>query len=106
MRGDGPAPSPATTSTWPICSGRHQPCVLRWRSYIRHQEHCMNIRLVSIASLALAVATLPADAQRPTATVARVTPYVGYMQFGNYVDGPLGTSVRNAGAPLYGVQLG
>lgn len=66
----------------------------------------MNIRLVSIASLALAVATLPADAQRPTATVARVTPYVGYMQFGNYVDGPLGTSVRNAGAPLYGVQLG
>lgn len=66
----------------------------------------MKIRLVSLASLALAVAAIPALAQRPVATAARVTPYVGYMQFGSYIDGPLGTSVRNAGAPVYGVQLG
>lgn len=64
----------------------------------------MKIRLVSLGSFALAVAAVPAMAQRPT--VARVTPYVGYMQFGSYADGPLGTSVRTAGAPLYGVQLG
>ena len=37
-----------------------------------------------------------------------ITPYAGYMKFGNIVSGPLGTSVRTAGAPLYGaeVQLG
>lgn len=64
----------------------------------------MKIRLVSLGSLALVVAAVPAMAQRPT--VARVTPYVGYMQFGSYADGPLGTSIRTAGAPLYGVQLG
>lgn len=64
----------------------------------------MKIRLVSLGTLALAVAAVPAMAQRPT--VARVTPYVGYMQFGSYADGPLGTSIRTAGAPLYGVQLG
>ena len=37
-----------------------------------------------------------------------ITPYAGYMKFGNLVNGPLGTSVRSAGAPVYGaeVQLG
>lgn len=66
----------------------------------------MKTRLVILASLAFLAAAIPAHAQRPAATVARVTPYVGYMTFGSYIDGPLGTSVRNAGAPLYGVQLG
>jgi hypothetical protein len=66
----------------------------------------MKTRLVSFGALALVVFAMPALAQRPSATSARVTPYVGYMTFGNYVDGPLGTAVRNSGAPLYGVQLG
>ncbi|MDB4883793.1 MAG: hypothetical protein JWL95_2559 [Gemmatimonadetes bacterium] len=35
-----------------------------------------------------------------------VTPYVGYMVFGDYVKGPLGTSLTNAPAPVYGAQLG
>ena len=37
-----------------------------------------------------------------------ITPYAGYMKFGNLVNGPLGTSIRSAGAPVYGaeVQLG
>ncbi|HJU68553.1 MAG TPA: outer membrane beta-barrel protein [Gemmatimonadaceae bacterium] len=35
-----------------------------------------------------------------------VTPYAGYMVFGDFVNGPLGTSISNAGGPLLGAQLG
>lgn len=67
----------------------------------------MTARTVRLAALALVTLTTTAEAQRRNSpTVARITPYVGYMQFGNYVDGPFGTSVRNAGAPVYGAQLG
>src|SRR5512139_1197054 len=67
----------------------------------------MNTRLVSLAALAFVALSATAGAQRrATPSVARVTPYVGYMSFGSYVDGPFGTSVRNAAAPVYGAQLG
>ena len=39
-------------------------------------------------------------------TVFQATPYVGYIVFGDYLSGPLGTSVTNAPAPLIGAQLG
>jgi opacity protein-like surface antigen len=54
---------------------------------------------------------LPAGAQRIgrsrlAATPApSVSPYAGYMQFGTLVDGPLGSSVSSAAAPVYGAQL-
>jgi hypothetical protein len=35
-----------------------------------------------------------------------VTPYAGYMVFGDFVNGPLGTSISNAGGALLGAQLG
>jgi hypothetical protein len=41
-----------------------------------------------------------------TNTVFEATPYVGYMFFGDYLSGPLGTSVTNAPAPVFGAQLG
>lgn len=67
----------------------------------------MTARLVSLITLALAALPATAHAQRrSTPSVARVTPYVGYMSFGSYVDGPFGTSVRTAAAPVYGAQLG
>lgn len=60
--------------------------------------------------------TLPvvAQAQRsraaapasPSAVSFEATPYVGYMVFGNFLSGPLGTSVSNAPAPLIGAELG
>ena len=37
--------------------------------------------------------------------VADVTPYAGVILFGNYLDGPLGTSVRSRPAPIGGAQL-
>ena len=33
-----------------------------------------------------------------------LTPYAGYMKFGSLVAGPFGTSVRNAGAAVYGAE--
>ncbi|MDQ4079335.1 MAG: porin family protein [Gemmatimonadota bacterium] len=35
-----------------------------------------------------------------------VTPYAGYMLFGDFIDGPVGTSIGNAGGALIGAQLG
>jgi hypothetical protein len=49
----------------------------------------------------------PLIAQAPgSGTVLHVSPYVGYMVFGDYLSGPLGTSVSNAPAPVYGTQVG
>jgi len=52
----------------------------------------------------LALTPVSAGAQRPT--VARVTPYVGYLTFGDYVDGPIGTRISNESSAMYGVTLG
>jgi hypothetical protein len=66
----------------------------------------MTNRHVRLAFVAVFVVAANAEAQRRSPSVARFTPYVGYMHFGNYVDGPFGTGVRNEGAPVYGAQLG
>lgn len=69
------------------------------------------------ALAAMAAATLlasPLAAQRATTTAAAsthptildVTPYAGYMAFGHYVDGPLGTNVKSKAAPVVGAQMG
>ncbi len=64
------------------------------------------------ARAAIAAATLflasivPSSAQAQKPTVARVTPYVGYMNFGDYIDGPIGTRISNASSAIYGVGLG
>ena len=50
---------------------------------------------------------LPLAAQAPNSgTVLHVSPYAGYMVYGNYLSGPLGTSVSNAPGVLYGTQVG
>jgi hypothetical protein len=65
--------------------------------------------LVAALSVALSspLAVAPLAAQAPgTGTVLHVTPYVGAMVFGNYLKGPLGTSLSNAPGILYGAQAG
>ena len=62
--------------------------------------------LAGSAAASLAVAA-PAFAQNPgSGTVLHVSPYAGVMVFGDYLKGPLGTSVSNAPAPVYGTQVG
>jgi outer membrane protein with beta-barrel domain len=61
-----------------------------------------SVRLLALA--ALAFAAVPAAAQSRPA--ARVTPYVGFLASGSIANGPFGFQVGNAGAPVYGVQLG
>lgn len=55
----------------------------------------------AIAGLLLA-APLEAQSARPGSF--GITPYAGYMKFGNLVDGPLGTSLRGAAGPVYGAE--
>ena len=55
----------------------------------------------AIAGLLLA-APLQAQSARPGSF--GITPYAGYMKFGNLVNGPLGTSVRGAAGPVYGAE--
>jgi hypothetical protein len=67
--------------------------------------------LASLAAGSLVVAQPRAvAAQSPspltTGTMFEATPYAGYMLFGDYLSGPLGTSLSNAPAPIVGLQLG
>ena len=58
--------------------------------------------IIGSASVASAQATAPAA----NGTAFELTPYAGYMIFGDYLKGPLGTSISNAPGAIYGVQLG
>ena len=42
---------------------------------------------------------------RETIPAPSITPYGGYMVFGHIADGPLGTSLTTASAPVYGAQV-
>lgn len=61
-------------------------------------------------AVALGLVAAPAFGQSvPTpaaATAFQLTPYAGYMMFGKFVEGPLGTSISSAGGRVYGAQLG
>lgn len=59
------------------------------------------------ASLATPIAT-PLQAQRAPAggdPLYQVTPYAGYMVFGDMLEGPFGTSLSSANGAVYGAQL-
>ncbi len=70
----------------------------------RTSVHLRRPAVAAIALLGSLAFASHLEAQKPT--VARITPYVGYITFGDYVDGPIGTSISNDGAVLYGVALG
>jgi len=61
---------------------------------------------VAVLATSFAAAPLAAQAPERSGTVFHVSPYVGYMVFGDFIKGPLGTSVSNAPGALYGTQLG
>jgi opacity protein-like surface antigen len=69
--------------------------------------------ITSIATLTLAPASAVAQrtgsartAAATTGTLFEVTPYAGYMVFGDFLTGPLGTSLGSSPAPMFGAQLG
>ena len=70
----------------------------------------VNARSFAVLALALVAAPLGAQQRQPAAaqkaTVFDVTPYAGYMHFGDIINGPLGTSLKSANAPVVGAQLG
>jgi hypothetical protein len=55
----------------------------------------------------LSAASTSAQSSKPiNGTAFELTPYAGYMVFGDFLKGPLGSSVSNAPAAIYGAQLG
>jgi len=62
-----------------------------------------------LAALATLSATMHAQSRaRPleSGKAFDVTPYLGWMVFGDFVKGPLGSSIYSAPAVVYGAQLG
>jgi hypothetical protein len=62
--------------------------------------------LVPVASQAQSRSPGRVGSVAPASTLFDVTPYAGYMIFGDFLTGPLGTSLTNAPAPIYGAQVG
>jgi opacity protein-like surface antigen len=63
------------------------------------------IRKLLLAGAAAGLAlTTPLAAQRSSGPSFGLTPYAGYMKFGNLFSGPFGTSLRNAGTAVYGAE--
>lgn len=61
--------------------------------------------LAAAAIVAAPLATASAQAAN-SGTVLHVSPYAGVMVFGNYLSGPLGTTLTNKPGMLYGTQVG
>ena len=67
----------------------------------------MRISVVRAASvLALSAASAAFQSASAQGTGAFVAPYVGYVMHGAWYDGPLGTNLTAASAPVVGAQLG
>jgi len=70
----------------------------------------MRISIIAAGVAAVLGSASIASAQSTSATVNgtafELTHYAGYMIFGDYLKGPLGTNISNAPGPIYGVQLG
>jgi opacity protein-like surface antigen len=58
----------------------------------------------SLVGLAMVASAIPLAAQQAKPTVFDVSPYAGYMMFGNLFEGPIGTSVSAGSGPVYGAQ--
>lgn len=63
------------------------------------------VSVISASAVSLALAST-APAQALPRVGMSVTPYAGYMIFGDFITGPVGTSIANASGPVFGAQLG
>jgi len=62
------------------------------------------LRMLCAGLVAGLLLTAPLQAQSGRPGSFSITPYAGYMKFGNLVEGPFGTSVRGAAGPVYGAE--
>jgi hypothetical protein len=63
------------------------------------------IRTTLAALLAAPLASVVAQAPN-SGTILHLSPYAGVMVFGNYLNGPLNTTLTNRPGMLYGTQVG
>jgi hypothetical protein len=81
---------------------------------LRHSDraHLAILQVTAIMFLFLLLSTAPIAAQRPGSSPAerapslQLFPYAGYLVSGDFLSGPLGTSIGPAPAPIFGAQLG
>jgi hypothetical protein len=77
---------------------------------LNHGDAKMRFKLLMASAVTLLAATTSADAQTRSSniTISRgsftVTPFAGYLLSQRFVDGPLGTSLNVASAPMFGVE--
>ncbi|MEO5589892.1 MAG: outer membrane beta-barrel protein [Gemmatimonadaceae bacterium] len=73
------------------------------------------ISVLALLFAAMAVTSSSVEAQRRSPRGRRmpavnqtpgpsISPYAGYMMFGDMADGPLGTSLTSSSGPVYGIQ--
>src|SRR5690348_10138263 len=75
----------------------------------RHSRTMRSFTLIAgVAAGIYSASIASAQAAAPVVggTAFELTPYAGYMIFGSYLKGPLGTNISNAPGTLYGVQMG
>ena len=88
-------------------SDRRQASAPRARAIPAPRPSFLRIALIGLAALAgtlLLARDAHGQAAKP-APAAAITPYAGYLVAGNFLEGPVGTSIASAGGPLYGAQL-
>ena len=61
------------------------------------------VRVIGSTLLALAWATV---AKGQSTAGLELVPYAGYMMLGKHLEGPIGTSIGTAAAPVFGAQVG
>ena len=71
-----------------------------------HRSLVRSLALLAVAAAPLAAQRQPTPSVSQKATILDVTPYAGYMHFGDIINGPLGTSLKAGNAAVIGAQVG
>jgi hypothetical protein len=62
------------------------------------------IRMLCAGAVAGLLLAAPLEAQSGRSRSFGITPYAGYMKFGNLANGPLGTTIGGVAGPVYGAE--
>jgi Outer membrane protein beta-barrel domain len=69
--------------------------------FVRHAR--LAVAAIALSPILFAVGAQGAELN---GSAVHVAPYLGYMVFGNYLEGPLGSSISSAPGVVYGTQVG